>query len=71
MSKPNMDAADYQKVAEKIRQMVDFSKVMRDAGISRRAVVALLVESTKLPKRDIELVLQGIDGLKNWVVINS
>lgn len=70
MSKP-MAAPDYQKVAESIRKMVDFSKTMQEAGISRRAVVALLVESTKLSKRDIELVLNGIDGLKNWVLINS
>lgn len=66
-----LQASDYQLIAQRIRQMVEFGKGMSDCGLTRRAIVALLQESTKLPKRDIELVLDGIDGLKNWVLVNS
>ncbi len=35
------------------------------SGLNRRAIVALLYDFTKVPKRSIEDVLDGLDELKN------
>lgn len=37
----------------------------RRAGVKRHTLVVLLVAATRVCKRDVELVLNGIDGLKN------
>lgn len=66
-----MTASDYALVAARIRKMAEFGKSIKAVGLSQRAIVALLVEATGLPKRDIKLVLDGIEGLHNWVAINS
>lgn len=66
-----MIAADFQLVAQRIHAIADFGKGLKSLGVSDRAIVALLAETTGLPKRDIKLVLEGLRGLHNWVGING
>lgn len=46
--------------------IVDISRAMNrlsDSGLNRRAIVALVYDSTKLPKGTIEIVLNSLDRL--------
>jgi hypothetical protein len=51
--------------AKAIVKISDGLEGWRRAGMKRHALITLLVASTKVCKRDVELVLLGIDGLKN------
>ncbi len=51
-------------LAKAIVKISDSLEGWRRAGMKRHALVTLLVASTRVCKRDVELVLNGIDGLK-------
>lgn len=51
-------------LAKAIVKISDSVESWRGAGMRRHALVTLLVASTRVCKRDVELVLNGIDELK-------
>jgi hypothetical protein len=51
-------------LARAITKLADGLEGWRKAGMKRHTLVILLVASTRVCKRDVELVLNGIDGLK-------
>ena len=52
------------QIAEEIRKVSIAMRRFRDGPLKRRAVVVLLKYATGLAVRDIELVLDGLDGLE-------
>lgn len=54
-------------LAEAIVRIGDAAeKLQRDGKLNQKAVVVLLHDATKLPKRDIELILNSLPRLKAW-----
>ena len=51
-------------LAKAITKISDGLEGWKRAGMRRHALVVLLVASTRVCKRDVELVLTGIDELK-------
>lgn len=52
-------------LATAITKIADGLEGWRKAGMKRSALVLLLVQSTKICKRDVEAVLDGISRLQN------
>lgn len=57
---------DYQRVAESIAKVSDAAKALRSSGLSRKAVEVLISHQTKIPQRDVRLVLEGAEDLAKW-----
>ncbi len=53
-------------LAEAIVRLGDSVRKLDESGLNHKAIVLLLQDATKLPKRDIELVLSSIPRLKAW-----
>jgi hypothetical protein len=41
-----------------------FDELSGDSGLNRKAIIVLLQDATKLPKRDIEFILNALQDLK-------
>lgn len=55
-------------LAESIRRVADSNRQMRTAGLTRRAIVTLLHDSSKVSKTEIERILDSLDDLeKNYL----
>ena len=51
------------------KAIVDISKAFNklyDGGLNEDAIIILIQDSTKLPKRDIRLVLDSLRRLESW-----
>lgn len=48
-----------------IRISENFEKLQKN-GLNKRAIIVLIYDYTKVPKRDIELVLESLAKLKGW-----
>jgi len=48
-----------------VRIGVNMEKLQKN-GLNRRAIIALLYDYTKIPKRDIELVIDSLAKMKGW-----
>ncbi len=55
---------DPRAVARQITKMEESLQRIERGGLNRRAIVALIHDSTKLGKRHIEVVLDGLAGLR-------
>lgn len=65
MAKPEPEiAAEPKDLSEAVERISDAMKTLLKSGLNRRAIVVLLHDSTKIPKRDIEAVLSGLETLK-------
>lgn len=53
----------YAELVGAVERVAEAAESMRNSGCSRRMIVTLLHDSTKVPKRMIEAVLLGIDTL--------
>jgi hypothetical protein len=53
-------------LAEAIVRVGESIKALNEGGLNRHAIVVLLVDATKLPKRDINLVLDALPRLRSW-----
>lgn len=53
-------------LAEAVIRIGENMAKLEESGLNRRAIVALVYDYTKLPKRDIELVLDSLSKLKGW-----
>lgn len=53
-------------LAESIVKLGQALEHLNSSGMNRKAIVLLLQDATRLPKRDIELVLRAIPQLKAW-----
>lgn len=53
----------YAELVAAVERVAEAAEAMQNAGCTRRMIVTLLHDSTKVPKRQIEAVLQGIDTL--------
>lgn len=53
-------------LAEAIVRIGDSVAKLNQSGLNHRAIVLLLQDSTKLPKRDIEAILTALPRLKGW-----
>lgn len=42
------------------------AKALRASGLNEKGIIALLHDGTKLPKRDIKAVLEGLRQLQAW-----
>ncbi len=55
---------DPRAVARQIAKIEEGLRHIERGGLNRRAIVALIHDSTKLGKRTIEVVLDGLAGLR-------
>ncbi len=53
-------------LAEAIVRLGESFKKLEANGMNRRAIILLLHDATKVPRRDIDLVLQAIPRLRSW-----
>jgi hypothetical protein len=53
-------------LAEAVIRIGENFEKLQKSGLNKRAIVALIYDYTKLPKRDIELVLESLAKLKGW-----
>lgn len=51
-------------LSEAIERISGAMKTLLKSGLNRRAIVVLLHDSTRVSKRDIETVLNGLETLK-------
>ena len=58
-------ADDKGTLAEAIMRIGDAMRKLESSGLNRRAVIVLLHDATKLPKRDIELMLDTLPKLQH------
>lgn len=58
-----LTAADAGKLADAVKKLAVAAEQLADAGLSRRALVVLLADATKVSPRDINDVLNGLDSL--------
>lgn len=53
-------------LAEAIVRIGGAMKKLGDSGLNHKAIVVLIQDATKLPKRDIELVIDAQKRLAGW-----
>ena len=53
-------------LAEAVIRIGDNMEKLQKSGLNRRAVIALVYDYTKIPKRDIETVIDSLAKLKGW-----
>ena len=53
-------------LAEAIIRIGDASAALLKSGLNQRAIVALLYDTTKIPKKDIIAILDGLRQLRHW-----
>ena len=58
--------ADYERIATSIRQIGDVAKKLSASGLNRDCQILLLHDATKVPKRDIKLILDALPNLPKW-----
>lgn len=58
--------ADYERIATAIRQIGDVGKRLQASGLNRNCTILLLHDATKVPKRDIKLILDALPNLPKW-----
>ena len=58
-----LTAADAAKLAEAVKKIAAAAEQLAESGLSRRALVVLLADATKVSPRDINDVLNGLDSL--------
>jgi hypothetical protein len=58
-----LTAADAGKLADAVKKLAAAVEQLSDSGLSRRALVVLLADATKVSPRDINDVLNGLDSL--------
>ncbi len=65
MAKPEAEApVEPKDLSEAIERISDAMKTLLKSGLNRKAITVLLYDCTKVPKRDIEAVLNGLEALK-------
>ena len=57
------DEQQEEDLAKAIRSISRSARKLTKSGLNRRAMVVLLADATKLPRRDIESVLDSLDEL--------
>jgi hypothetical protein len=60
---PRYTPEDARKLADAVKRIDKFAKEFTTSGMNRRALVVLLHDATSVTKRDINAVLDGLDGL--------
>lgn len=68
---PEQTDNDYAKVAQAIQRVGELGKRLSASGLSRRAVLVLLHDATKVPIRDIKLVLDELEALADWALTKA
>lgn len=53
-------------LAEAIVRIGEAAEKLRSSGLNETAIIVLMHDYTKLPKRDIKLVLDSMRKLKGW-----
>jgi hypothetical protein len=53
-------------LAEAVIRIGENMEKLQKNGLNERAIIALLYDYTKIPKRDIELVLHSLAKMKGW-----
>jgi hypothetical protein len=54
-------------LAEAIVRIGDAAeRLRRDGGLNKRAIIILLQDATKVPKRDIAAILDALPRLRGW-----
>lgn len=53
-------------LAAAVTKISESMTVLLKSGLNRKAIVVLLYDYTKVPKRDIDLVLNGLERLKGY-----
>lgn len=53
-------------LAEAIVRLGESVKKLDESGLNKKAILLLLQDATRLPKRDIRAVLDAIPRLKGW-----
>ena len=53
-------------LAEAVIRIGENMEKLQKSGLNQRAIVALLYDYTKVPKRDIELILSSLAKMKSW-----
>lgn len=59
-----IEPGEAKKLADAVRRIGAAVKEFRTAGLKRQAIVVLLHDSTKVSKRDINAVLDGLETLE-------
>lgn len=62
---------DFKRIAESVRKISDVGKQLRLCGLSQRATITLLADSTGISRKDIGTVLTAIEQLRSWCLIDG
>lgn len=62
--KENQEPQPIEVLESSIVEIAKAMKVINSTRLTRRSLVALLHDNSKLPKRDIEIVLNNLDQLE-------
>lgn len=60
---PEITAEDAKRLAEAVRRIDKGMKALKDSGLNRKALVILLADMTQVTRRDVNAVLDGLEGL--------
>lgn len=58
------EKAEPKDLSEAIDRISSALKTLLKSGLNRKAIIVLLHDYTKVPRRDIESVLSGLEALK-------
>jgi len=55
-------------IAESIEKIAKAMQIINSTRLTRRAIITLIHENSKVPKRDIEIILNNLDRLEEvWL----
>lgn len=63
-SKDNPESTEI--LAEAIVRIGEAMDKLNKSGLNRNAIIVLIHDATKLPKRDIRIVLDSLSRLRGW-----
>lgn len=66
MNEPVTPVDDYERIAAGIRAIGDVGKKLSATGLNRNATILIIHDATKVPKRDIKLILDALPNLPRW-----
>jgi hypothetical protein len=62
---------DCARVAQSIAKISNAALLMKNAGLSRRAILVLIRDATNLPLADIRRVLDAVEDLASWCLVKK
>ncbi len=69
---PRNDPSSAEKIANDIAAIAGALRTMDESRLTRRAIVALIHDNSRIPKKQIEIVLNNLESLEaTWLKVKK